>query len=409
MSSQSYTMLPQTEASLQHILHHRELYLKDRKERGLPSRPFVVGVSGCQGSGKTTLCDTLSHLLRNSPHNLNVISFSLDDFYLTRSDQARLTAENPGNGLLQFRGQPGSHDLDLAQTTLNCLILANQEAARDKGVPISVLIPSYDKSLYGGLGDRKARSEWTTTYGPYDIILFEGWSQGFKPLPADELERVYREACAANEKGSCLLHSRLPQHSLAHLIKMNESLKQYEDKLYPFFDIFIHLSPAKLEQVYDWRLQQEHHMKETRKVDGMSDEAVRAFVDTYMPAYELYLPRLDRVGFYGQGLRGEPLQPYEGPVRKDGGYSGSERHLRLVLDPHRHVIHKQLFKELVFSDTKTATGSNSWKLSSRRFGSRSTLPKLLLSCTLVGLLGFIGYTRKQRIIDTFVRVTGGRK
>ncbi|ORZ01258.1 P-loop containing nucleoside triphosphate hydrolase protein [Syncephalastrum racemosum] len=284
----SYTMLPQVEESLQHIIHHRNQYIQDANFAG---RPFIVGVSGCQGSGKTTLCDTLQHLLTSEPYNLNVVSFSLDDFYLTRSDQVRLAAANPDNPLLQKRGQAGSHDLDLATRTLTSLVKANKEHSTER--PVVVSIPSYDKSLHGGLGDRVEQPKWRKTYAPYDVILFEGWSQGFKPLQLEDLRRMYREACATG-KNTVRGESRLPLFKLAHLEKLNDNLRTYEDRLYSFFDIFVHLSPADPDQVFEWRLQQEHHMKATRGVDGMSDEDVRAFIDTYMPAYELYLPRLDR-------------------------------------------------------------------------------------------------------------------
>jgi len=45
-------------------------------------------------------------------------SVSIDDFYVRGSQQEELAAKHPDNGLLQFRGNPGTHDLDLAETTL---------------------------------------------------------------------------------------------------------------------------------------------------------------------------------------------------------------------------------------------------------------------------------------------------
>lgn len=374
----SYSVLPQTKASLEHILEHRKAFLEDRENKQLPSRPLVVGVSGCQGSGKTTLCDTLSHLLSSEPHNLNVVSFSLDDFYLTRGEQAKLSQTNAGNPLFQYRGQPGSHDVDLLKRTLTHLVQQSEH---------QVHIPSYDKSLFGGLGDRLPLSEWKPTKAPYDVILFEGWSQGFKPLLPTELERVHRHATP----DSCI--AKLP---LAYLSQMNTNLEQYESQLYSMFDIFIHLSPAKLKQVYNWRLQQEHHMKETRGVQGMSDEDVRAFVDTYMPAYELYLPRLDKVGFFGQGLHGEPLKPYEGPQRQDGGYSAPGRHLRIVLDQERRVIDSVHIKEHL--QPKSLSPSNN----------RYRFSRFLMTCTIFGALGFLGYTRRQRVTDIFRRLIQAR-
>ena len=69
-----------------------------------------------------------------------------------------------------------------------------------------------------------------------------------------------------------------------------------------------------LRNVYRWRLQQEHAMWKVKGA-GMSDDAVRAFVRGYMPAYELYLEGL-REGFFG---------------------SGSGRHVRVVMGRERGV------------------------------------------------------------------------
>ncbi|KAI8379587.1 P-loop containing nucleoside triphosphate hydrolase protein [Radiomyces spectabilis] len=387
MTYQSMAMLPQAQASLDHILHHRDAYLKDRADRHLGRRPLVVGVSGCQGSGKTTLCDTLAHILREE-HNMNVVNFSLDDLYLTRADQAHLAEANPGNRLLQYRGQAGSHDMALARSIFSKLLDKNAQS----NVPVA--IPSYDKSLFGGLGDRLPKSSWKQVYPPYDVILFEGWMLGFKPLLNEQLEHVYRQKSQENQQGH---KNQLTEHPLAHIEKLNDKLVTYERELYPFMDIFIHLSPTDLEQVYQWRLQQEHHMKQTRNVQGLSDEAVRAFVDTYMPAYELYLPRLDRVGFFGQGDRGESLKGYEGPQRQDGGYSGQERHLRLVLDQDRRLIRSQPMQERVVPNAPSDPSVSQ---------SRGIAPKrLLFSCAMIGLLGLVGYSRRQRLMSVFSTLT----
>ncbi|GAN08751.1 P-loop containing nucleoside triphosphate hydrolase protein [Mucor ambiguus] len=321
-----YGMLPQTKESLSHILKHYESFKQDRKSRGLPPQPMIVGVSGCQGSGKTTLCDTLAHLLKEAPYSLRVVSFSLDDVYLTHQDQVKLAQKYPNNPLYQQRGQAGSHDLSLASETLQLLLSAKKQGE-------TVPIPVYDKSLHSGQGDRLDKADWKYPVAPFDIILFEGWMLGFKRLPEKDVKQ----------------HTNL---KFDQVNVMNTELQKYEDDLYPYFDIFIHLSPFKLDQVYQWRLQQEHHMKQTRGVNGLSDEAVRMFVDTYMPAYELYLPRLDKVGFYGQGYLGEQLKSYEGLKRSDGGYSEPNRHLRVVLDQDRKVIASGTLREVVMNAQK---------------------------------------------------------
>jgi D-glycerate 3-kinase len=289
-----------------------------------PTKPFIVGFSGCQGSGKTTICETIATILRQEPYNLSVVVFSLDDLYLTRDDQVKVAASNPGNRLLQLRGQFGSHDLELAQRLFQDLLDAHIAYLKSPTSAPAVGIPRYDKSLNQGLGDRVPESEWTKVFAPYDIIIFEGWSLGFKHLPDATLPEVYNMTPQATK------------YSLEDVTKINTNLKAYENSIYPYFDIFCHMAPTSLENVYTWRLEQEHNMISTRGVQGMSDEQVRTFVDTYMPAYGLFMPRLERYGFYQPNA--DHPNAYEGPVRADGGYSAPMRHLKLVIDLNRNVV-----------------------------------------------------------------------
>ncbi|KAG5229095.1 D-glycerate kinase [Salix suchowensis] len=46
-------------------------------------------------------------------------TLSIDDFYLTAEGQANLREANPGNALLEFRGNAGSHDLPFSMKTLS--------------------------------------------------------------------------------------------------------------------------------------------------------------------------------------------------------------------------------------------------------------------------------------------------
>ncbi|CAO3606930.1 unnamed protein product [Cunninghamella echinulata] len=349
----NYAMLPQTEKLLEFITKHYNLYTEDRKRQQLPKKPMVIGVSGCQGSGKTTLCHTLVHSLQSPPYDLNVVSFSLDDLYLTRQEQAALSKRYPDNPLLKYRGQFGSHDLALAQKTFQELLTVSSSSTTQGEEEENIaLIPVYDKSLYDGLGDRCPKEEWQRVHGPIDIILFEGWSLGFKSLSLEQLQQAYQQSLFFSEKRKMF--------TLTHLAIMNDFLMEYEKHIYPMIDVFLHLSPQQLDQVYQWRLQQEHYMKQTRHVKGLSDDQVLQFVDTYMPAYELYLPQLNKNGFFGfqqQQQQDREMfdnrkkyvsrrQPYsfEGLIRQDGGYSCNQlaRHLRLVLDKDRKVLSIQL-------------------------------------------------------------------
>ena len=44
----------------------------------------LIGFSGCQGSGKSTLVKAMAHVLREA-HDVTIAVLSLDDFYLPKS------------------------------------------------------------------------------------------------------------------------------------------------------------------------------------------------------------------------------------------------------------------------------------------------------------------------------------
>lgn len=273
---------------------------KIRKRHDSSSEPIILGITGLQGSGKSTWAVKVSDILM-SEHNLHTITISLDDLYKTHDDLTAQRTRDPDNKLYRTRGQPGTHDEELAARFFKEL-----RAYGGGGLPI----PSFDKSKFNGEGDRVPRSEWTVLTQKPDVVIFEGWCVGFQPLPDASVEEKFRLA----------LSGKLPintpaQHQLSHLLEVNGNLKRYCDAFMgpQFFDFFIHIDTDDVWNVYEWRLQQEHKLI-AAKGSGMSDDQVRSFVDGYMPSYELYLDQL-RQGLF-----------------KDRG-----RMVRVVLDKDREV------------------------------------------------------------------------
>ncbi|XP_038974976.1 LOW QUALITY PROTEIN: D-glycerate 3-kinase, chloroplastic-like [Phoenix dactylifera] len=228
--------------------------------------PLVIGVSAPQGSGKTTLVFALDHLFRRSGRN--AATLSIDDFYLTAEDQAKLRSKNPGNALLEFRGNAGSHDLQFSIDTLTSLSKLTKKGMKMK-------LPRYDKSANGGRGDRADPSTWPEVEGPMEVVLLEGWMLGFKPLPNEVVKAVD------------------PQ-----LEVVNKNLEAYFDAWDKFVGAWIIIKIKDPNCVYQWRLQAEVAMREDGK-PGMSDEEVLDFVSRYLPAYKAYLPPL-----YSEGPKG---------------------------------------------------------------------------------------------------------
>ncbi|KAI5845367.1 P-loop containing nucleoside triphosphate hydrolase protein [Tricharina praecox] len=281
------TMPPPTSSPLlTHILAFLRPHLTSLPER---TTPLFIALSGPQGSGKTTVVTTLASVLRSAPYSLSVAVLSIDDLYLTNAQQTALAASNPHNPLLQHRGVPGTHDLPLARSVFSALKNGSE-----------VTLPVYDKSAFSGAGDRAEAGE--NVPGRVDVVLFEGWCVGFRALAPDELE-------ARHTRGTGVVG----KHLLENLVAMNTALEGY-DEITDQLDVLIHIDAEYIDYVYAWRLQQEHALH-TATGRGMTDEQVVAFVDGYMPAYELYVSAL-----------------------RQGAFKERGRHLKVVIGRGREVV-----------------------------------------------------------------------
>ncbi|KAL1876537.1 hypothetical protein Daus18300_002781 [Diaporthe australafricana] len=249
------------------ILERLKAHQAQYAASGGPGKPFVIGLNGVQGVGKTTLVKALAETLQQR-EMLQTIVVSIDDFYLRHQDQLDLAAAHPDNALVQCRGEPGTHDTALMRDVFTSLVSAQP-----------TLIPQYDKSAFNGLGDRSPKSDWIPVnqpgQGTVQVVLLEGWCVGFRSVSREVVETKWRAP-------SRTLHS----HKLEDLFFVNDQLKGY-DIVTDLFDAFIHIDAEDTEYVYDWRLQQEQQLRQ-EKGSGMTDEQVVKFVDAYYPAYELF-------------------------------------------------------------------------------------------------------------------------
>ncbi|KAI1879008.1 hypothetical protein JX265_003185 [Neoarthrinium moseri] len=259
-----------------------------------PDKPFIIGINGVQGIGKTTLVKALATTLRER-EGLPTLVVSIDDFYLRHEDQKALAESHPDNALVSCRGEPGTHDMALAKQFF---------AAITSGQPAK--IPQYDKSAYSGQGDRVAEAAWETVNGPgqarVQVVIFEGWCVGFRALADGEVSARWAGASRT-----------LRRHRPEHLRFVNERLRGGYDDITRLFDAFVHIDAEDTGYVYDWRLEQEVRLREERGT-GMTDEQVVRFVDAYYPAYELFSDKL-REGLF-PGKPGQQLRLVVGKDRK---------------------------------------------------------------------------------------------
>ncbi|KAK9455734.1 P-loop containing nucleoside triphosphate hydrolase protein [Dipodascopsis uninucleata] len=269
------------------------------------NRPLIIGLAGFQGSGKSTL---VSSLITARPDGSTAV-FSIDDCYLTYAEQQELARQNPQNKMLQHRGVPSTHDIDLCLQTITQLTTSGGDDL--------VKLPKYDKSAYDGNGDRMDISEWTSVdKSKIDLIVLEGWCVGFQAVTNQELEHQYNLDSNDNNKFMKL-------HSLDDIKTINEKLKSYH-QIWSTFDAFVLLDVDNdngAQIVYKWRMQQEHELRKRTNGRGMTDDAVKEFVNGYMPCYELYW----------NGLRSRALW-------RDKMEKMKNRMLRFIMGDNREII-----------------------------------------------------------------------
>ncbi|KAG9123981.1 hypothetical protein FRC07_013306 [Ceratobasidium sp. 392] len=210
------------------------------------SRPLFVGFQGPQGCGKTTLTSQTKAALQDLPAPIRAVVFSIDDLYLPYSGLTQVAQTHSDNALLNGRGQPGTHDPNLGNEILTQLAYINEKGGE-------VNLPIFDKSAYGGYGDRSG--DVVVVRPPVDVVLLEGWCFGFQPLEDDELKRRYEFYGSDKREGESTGAPQMffKSHSLAALTDINNNLRTY----------------AEL-----W-LQQEHAMKLKNGGRGMTDDQVQ--------------------------------------------------------------------------------------------------------------------------------------
>ncbi len=189
-----------------------------------PGHVPLIGISGAQGSGKTTLA-------RAAAQALGCAHLSLDDVYLTRAEREQMAREV--HPLFATRGPPGTHDLALLTGTITAL--------RAAGPDQTTALPAFDKLA----DDRKPPSQWNAFRGRPRAVLVDGWLIGATPQDADALVALINALERTEDVDGVWRRAA------------NARLADGQGLLTTGFDAILFLKAPRFEVVLDWRCEQE--------------------------------------------------------------------------------------------------------------------------------------------------------
>ncbi|HUO23027.1 MAG TPA: kinase [Caulobacteraceae bacterium] len=251
---------------------HRPLAARLVQIHAAHGRPIVVGVSGSQASGKTTLCAFLELLLGEA--GLKVQTLSIDNLYLSKPRRQALAGHT--HPLLVTRGPPGTHDIPLGHAVLDLLTGARPSPVRR--------MPRFDKAADTLAPER----EWPPLAGPVDVVMFEGWCVGARPQPQ----------AALLEPVNALERDEDPQAVWRAYV--NTHLANDYAGLFARIDALVMLKAPDFDAVFAWRALQEKKLGDRLRATGaltggrklMSDADLRRFLAHYQRLTEWILEEM---------------------------------------------------------------------------------------------------------------------
>ena len=221
------------------------------------SKPYLIGLAGGQGTGKTTISSILKIILINY-FKLNVFKISIDDFYKTRKDRINLSKRI--HPMLLTRGAPGTHDIKMMLDFFKSIKSKNFKRMK---------LPNFNKAI----DDRSPQKYWYKIKQRPDVVIFEGWCVGAKPEQSKTLKKPINSL------------EKLKDKRVVWRYYVNQQLKTKYKALYSQLNCIIYLKAENFNLLQKWRIKQEHKLrlktKEKTSHKIMNKEAIINFMQTY--------------------------------------------------------------------------------------------------------------------------------
>jgi len=218
-------------------------------------KTLFLGLSGGQGSGKTTVVGILKIILKKYFKRKTHVS-SIDDFYKTLEERNKISSTI--HPLFKTRGVPGTHDTNLIKKFFD--FIKKKKFRKFEA-------PRFDKSI----DDRLKKKYWFNIKEKPEVVILEGWCVGAKPQTNLLLKKPIN------------ILEKYEDKDLIWRKHVNHKLKKEYKKLFAMIDYFIFMKIPYFNMVFKWRLLQERKLKKMShtKKKIMSYNKIKRFIMFY--------------------------------------------------------------------------------------------------------------------------------
>jgi len=219
------------------------------------NKTLILGISGGQGSGKTTVAGTLKIIL-NKFFNRRIYIASIDDFYKTSLERNKMSKKI--HPLFKTRGVPGTHNINLIKNFIN--LIKKKKFKKIK-------LPKFNKAN----DDRYKKKYWFKVEKKPEIVIVEGWCVGAQPQTYSVIQKPINKMEKNEDK------------NFKWRKYVNEKLKSEYKNLFSMIDYFIFIRIPNFKMVLNWRFLQEKKLKKKSHTNKkiMNYNQIKRFIMFY--------------------------------------------------------------------------------------------------------------------------------